>query len=118
MTLLEKQQIFALLNSRFVVRLCGMGYKVTFGEAYRPPETAKLYAQQGKGIRNSLHELKLAKDLNLFKEGRFLISIDEYREAGEIWKSYSTDEYECCWGGDFHSRPDADHFSIEHNGVK
>lgn len=92
-----------------------LGYEVTFGEAYRPKEMAAIYKAQGVGIDNSLHSMRLAFDLNLFMDGRFLQTKDEYEEAGKIWQSYSCQEYECIWGGIF---SDSDHFSMEHNGVK
>lgn len=93
------------------------GYMVSLGEAFRPAETAALYAQQGKGIVHSLHTDRLAIDLNLFRNEALLISVDDYSPAGEFWESLSVPELEHCWGGRFH-RPDADHFSIGYEGRK
>jgi hypothetical protein len=76
---------------------------------------ADIYAKEGKGIRNSLHTMRLAVDLNLFKAGEFLTEKDAYGPAGEFWESLSTDDFECCWGGRFN---DSDHFSISHGGIK
>lgn len=92
-----------------------LGYEVTLGEAWRPDETARIYAERGIGIDNSLHRLRLAKDLNLFKGGKFLTLTEEYREIGELWEAMSTDEYQCVWGGRF---GDGNHFSISHQGIK
>lgn len=94
-----------------------IGYEVTLGEAWRPPETAKLYAQPGGvvGIKNSLHTERLAMDLNLFMDGRFLTKTEEYEEAGMIWENFSTDRYKCVWGGHFQ---DGNHFSLSHNGIR
>ncbi len=117
MTLLAKQQAFSFLQAQFTFELYSRGYKITEGEWWRSPETAAIYAKQGKGVANSLHCIRLARDLNLFKDGVYLISVDDYREAGGIWKAYSTDDYQCTWGGDF-STADAVHFSIEHNGIR
>jgi len=105
------------LYARLILYCITIGYEVTLGETYRPEETALLYAAQGKGIRNSLHQMKLAADLNLFKDGHFLTDSDAYHDAGEWWESLSTDDYECCWGGRF-QKPDGNHFSIGHNGVR
>lgn len=91
------------------------GYELTLGEAWRPPETARLYEQQGKGISSSLHCARLAIDLNLFRRGQYLTDTESYRLAGEYWESLSVDGCRHCWGGHF---GDGNHFSIEHNGVK
>ena len=66
MTLGEQQRLFAELTGRFITAVYQRGYHLSFGEAWRPPETAALYAQQGRGIANSLHGLRLAIDWNLF----------------------------------------------------
>ena len=40
-----------------------------------------------------------------------------YAPLGEWWERQSTPDLTCCWGGRF-TTVDADHFSIEHEGVK
>lgn len=117
MTLLEKQHAFSKTLARFITDLASRGYYVTLGEAWRPNEQAQLYAITGQGIRNSLHCLRLAIDLNIFLDGVWLVTKDELEIPGKIWKSYSNDLIKCCWGGDF-QKIDALHFSIEHNGIK
>lgn len=115
MTLSEKQQLFAELVAQLILKAIELDYRVTLGEAYRTPEQAAWYAKQGKGIANSLHTLKLAIDLNLFKEGVYLTASEDYKLLGEWWKEQHAS---CCWGGDFKTRADGNHFSLEHNGVK
>ncbi|MBB9356801.1 M15 family metallopeptidase, partial [Escherichia coli] len=66
----------------------------------------------GKGIRNSLHTLRLAVDFNLFINGEYQADTDAYRPLGEYWESIGG-----TWGGRF-SRADGNHFSLEHNGMK
>lgn len=84
---------------------------MSFGEAWRHPETAKHMAKVGKGVKNSYHIQRLAIDLNLFKEvdGKnvYLTSTEDHRQFGEYWKSLDP---ECTWGGDF-KRSDANHYS-------
>jgi len=115
LNLIEKQKKFSALLCKLVLELNARGYEVTMGECWRPPETAKLYAMQGKGVVSSLHTLRLAADLCLFKNGKYLVRTEEYKEAGEIWESYSGEDYSCHWGGRFH---DGNHFSIGHQNVK
>ncbi len=85
------------------------------GEVWRTPEQAKWNADHGIGIPNSLHILRLAADINLWKDGVWLQKTSEYTFAGEYWESLSTPDLQCCWGGRF---GDGNHFSIENNGVK
>lgn len=115
--LLNKQFLFTTLVAEFIPELKAMGYEVTFGDAYRPAETAKLYSKDGRGILNSLHCQRLAIDLMLFKDGKWLTDPADYLEAGELWETKSRDGAMCCWGGRF-KKPDAVHFSITHDGVR
>lgn len=117
MTLIEKQQKFVELISKFELALIAQGYGVTDGEAWRSPETCELYAKDGRGIANSLHPMRLARDLNLFKDGAQLKTFYDYLPAGMLWESYSTQDYVCSWGGRF-LRQDVYHFSLAHNGVR
>ena len=114
MTLGEKQREFPLAVAALITWAYQEGYEITFGEAYRTPEQAEWNAQQGKGIANSLHTKRLAVDLNLFKDGEYLTRSEDYAPLGQKWKTLHP---LACWGGDF-SRPDGNHFSFEHEGVR
>ena len=114
MTLGEKQRRFTELVGRLIIWAYDEGYELTFSEAYRTPEQAALNAKTGSGIANSLHTSRLAIDLNLFVNGEYAQGSEAYKPLGEYWKSLDPS---CCWGGDF-SRPDGNHFSFTHNGVK
>lgn len=113
MTLLEKQHLFARLVPKLFAYVHNVLHgEVTLGEAWRPPETAALYAKQGKGIATSLHTERLAVDLNLFLGGEYRTDVEAYEPLGLFWTSLHPD---CRWGGNFKSR-DAVHFSITHGG--
>lgn len=94
-----------------------MGFEVTLGEAWRSGPEAERLAKAGLGVLNSNHCRRLAIDLNLFKDGRWLQSTPDYLPLGLWWERQSTPEATCCWGGRF-SHPDGNHFSLEHEGVK
>jgi len=64
------------------------------------------------GIVMSLHRLKLAIDLILFKNGEPCWDSEQYEPLGIFWKSLNP---LCRWGGDF-SNPDGGHFSLTHQG--
>lgn len=116
--LLELQQEFAVKVGDFIGRLNIAGYQVTLGEAYRTPEQAALNAKKGIGSKNSLHCDRLAIDLNLFKDGKYLSKTEDYKIAGEIWESMGG-----TWGGRFTNsdgtaKPDGNHFSTAFMGRK
>ncbi|WP_431638392.1 M15 family metallopeptidase [Enterobacter mori] len=112
MSLSEKQQKFTVMIGKLIEWAEQNGYGLTFGEAYRTPEQAQLNAKSGKGIANSLHSQRLAVDFNLFINGQYQTDSAAYKPLGEFWESLGG-----AWGGRF-SRPDGNHFSLEHNGVK
>lgn len=88
-----------------------MGYQVTLGDAYRDPRVfGKMGERQGYGESRSAHKQRLAIDLNLFKEGKFLSTTEDHRPLGEWWEAQGG-----AWGGRFQ---DGNHYSLEFNGVK
>ncbi len=112
MTLNEKQFRFARELAKLLQEAERLGFDVTMGEVWRSPETAMLYARQGKGIVNSLHCKRLAVDLNLFRNKKYLTDTESYRQLGEWWESQSTDDCQMRWGGHFSKRADGNHFEI------
>lgn len=116
MNLIDKQKLFPHLLVQLLDWLDANGYEVTLGEAWRPPEMARMYAKDGRGIENSLHLSRIAIDLCLWKGGKYLTLSEDYRPAGEFWEKLShSPDYECVWGGRF---KDGNHFSVEHQGVR
>jgi hypothetical protein len=112
MTLREKQSLHVRLVAKLIEFAIANGYDLTWGEAWRTPEQAALNAKKGVGIRNSLHGDRLAVDLNLFRDGRFLTATEDHRPLGEYWESLHP---LARWGGRF---KDGNHYSIEHEGRK
>lgn len=111
-TLGQKQRAFPALVAQLIQFAYSNGYEFTFGEAQRSKAQADANAASGAGISNSLHLQRLAIDLNLFKNGIYLTETEDYRPLGEYWESLGGS-----WGGRF-SKPDGNHFSIAHNGVR
>jgi len=112
MTLAEKQRAFAKLVGELIAFAYEAGYELSFGEAMRSKEEAERLAKAGLGIRNSLHCLRLAIDLNLFKDGKYLTRSEDYAELGAWWEKRGG-----AWGGNF-TKSDGNHFSLEHGGRK
>lgn len=113
MSLNAKQIEFTKCMAEFQVWCFEHGYQIIEAESYRPRWVAEEYARRGKGIKNSVHTKKLARDLFLFKDGTITWDTDDYAALGEEWKRRHP---LARWGGDFRNR-DAVHFSFEHNGV-
>jgi len=113
-TLGEKQRLFTRLVGLLIEFAYQQGYELTFGDAYRTPEKAAENAAQGVGVKSSLHTKRLAIDFNLFKGGTFQTNSEDHLELGIFWEGLHS---LCRWGGRFH-KPDGNHYSLEHEGVK
>lgn len=114
--LAARQQLHVRLTGRLIQFLYEQpSYSATWGESYRSPKVAELNAQAGVGIARSLHCLRLAVDLQVFKNGEYLTTDADgiYEKLGTFWESLNP---LCRWGGRFTTR-DYDHFSITWDGV-
>jgi hypothetical protein len=113
LTLREKQSNFVLMIGHLIAWAYANGYELTFGEALRTTAQAAANAKSGAGISNSLHLLKLAVDFQLYINGVYQTNTAAYEPLGKYWESIGGS-----WGGRFTTRPDGNHFSLEHNGVR
>lgn len=111
MTIHDKQAIFTENVAHLISFMYASGCTVTFGEAYRTPEQAEIYAKEGKGIAHSLHTQRLAIDLNLFdNKGTYVTDKSSYSPFGTYWKSLHPLNR---WGGDFSHLVDSNHFEMQ-----
>ena len=136
MTLGQKQRQHVRMVGQLIAWAYSHGYELSWGEAWRTDEQAEINAMgfegrerlafyierlfpalaakirnnKGNGSRTSLHGDRLAVDLNLFKGGVWLKTLEDYRPLGEMWEAMGG-----TWGGRF---GDAPHFSITHEGRK
>ena len=135
----DKQKRFTRLIHKLMAYGWDLGYEFTYGEALRSdeqayinsigfegreklaalvekafPELAVRIRNNGKanGILMSIHQDKLAVDLNLFKGGDYLEQTEDHRILGEYWETLGPD---CRWGGKFR---DGNHYSLEYQGRK
>lgn len=100
MGLREKQSRFVRMVALLIQFAYELGYELTFGDAW---------AKSGHK-ENSLHYDRLAIDLNLFRDGKWLNKTEDHRALGEFWESIGGS-----WGGRF---GDGNHYSLEHQGRK
>lgn len=111
MTLGSKQRKFTLMIAQLIQWAYEQGYELTVGDAYRDPRLhGQVGESKGYGSDVSLHKQRLAMDLNLFKDGKFLTSTEDHKPLGEKWESMGGS-----WGGRFN---DGNHYSLEHEGRK
>lgn len=108
------QERFAQDAARLILKAAELGYGVTLGDAYRTPQQAAANAASGSGIARSLHCERLAIDLNLFKDGRYITDGEGHRELGIWWKSLSPVHRH---GGDFR-KVDWNHYSLSPDGIR
>lgn len=107
----SKQFKFAQMAARLIIKAKDLGYDVTLGDAYRDPRVfGPMGTRMGYGESNSAHKHRLAIDINLFKDGKFLSATSDHAELGSWWESQGG-----TWGGRFN---DGNHYSLEHNGIK
>ncbi len=95
-----KQSRFVRLIALLIQFAVDEGYQITFADAF-----AKTGHMEG-----SLHYIRLAIDLNIFKGNKYITKFEEVKEIGEYWESLGGS-----WGGRF---GDVWHFSLEHKGKK
>lgn len=109
--LLQLQMKFMRLLPRLIDKAHELGYDVTQGDGFRDPRVfGPMGVRQGYGESNSCHKLRLAKDLNLYRDGVYLEKTEDHRPLGEWWEQQAP---ECRWGGRFH---DGNHYSMEWEG--
>jgi hypothetical protein len=86
------------------------GYELTGGELFRTKEQQSVYVKEGKShTYQSKHLERLAIDVNLFLDGKYQTSTEEYQALGKYWKSLHPLNR---WGGDFRNLKDGNHFEM------
>jgi len=110
----HNQTFFAVNVAKLIMYINSKQYSVTFGEAYRTPEQAEIYAKEGKGIVHSQHTKRLAIDLNIFdKTGKYLSVSEDLKPFGDYWESLCSSHR---WGGNFTKHggkiDDGNHFEM------
>ncbi len=105
-SLRERQSEFASKVPMLINKALELGYEVTLGDAYRDPRVHGSFGERkGYGESKSFHKLRLAIDINLYKEGKYLTKTEDHKVLGEYWESLGG-----TWGGKF-SQADGNHYS-------
>lgn len=124
MSLSDKQFTFAKNVIQLLVYAMARGWKFTLGEVLRPEEMQKIYLEEGKTtVEHSLHEDKLAIDINFFKnvptygtngriehlEYELTYKKEDLQELGDFWESLNSNNE---WGGNWKTFLDTPHFQM------
>jgi hypothetical protein len=96
MSLREEQSQFTRMVAHLILWAYSQGYEFTFGDAYASTGHKK----------NSFHYNRLAIDLNLFRDGKFLEETKDHEMLGVWWEHMGG-----TWGGRF-KNPDGNHYSF------
>lgn len=114
-TLRERQSLLVNCLGELFRYAISQGYELTLGEGYvRTPrkviDSADVVVERADAehMVGSLHNQRLAIDLNLFVQGRYVTDGEHHawRDIGTFWESLDP---LCRWGGRFR---DANHLSV------
>ncbi|MHC4707252.1 MAG: M15 family metallopeptidase domain-containing protein [Planctomycetota bacterium] len=100
MSLRKKQSEFAKALGLLILYAYQLGYEVTLEEGTATPcPNCGHYGHKD----GSFHSKKLAQDVNLFKDGKYLDKTEDHEPLGLFWESLGG-----TWGGRF---DDGNHYS-------
>lgn len=100
-----QQHRFVVMLGQLIGHATLLGYDLSLGDAYRDPRLHGEYGKRkGYSSRYSDHKLRLAIDLNLFHDGKFLTGTEDHRVLGEYWESIGG-----FWGGRVN---DGNHYAL------
>ena len=107
MSLSAQQQKFTRMIPGLLNKAFELGYEVTLGDAFRDPRVHGAFGQKvSYGASKSFHKQRLAIDLNLFKDGKYLPGTEDHKALGEWWIAQGG-----TWGGKF-KVADGNHYSL------
>ena len=98
--IVDAQARHTLMIARLILWAAGQGYQVTWGDAYRDPRCPY-------GSKTSAHHRRLAVDLNLFRDGKYLTRTEDHLPLGEYWERMGG-----TWGGRFENK-DGNHYELK-----
>jgi len=108
----QTQRVFTRCVAELILHAYELGYEVSLGDAYRDPRVHGDWGVRGSySAARSVHKLRLAVDLNLFRDGEYLTATADHRPLGEWWEKKGEEVgLPLRWGGRF---SDGNHYSCE-----
>lgn len=97
--LLRDQNTFVTNVIKLLSYIQGAGYTVSFGAFYRTEAQEEEYRKLGLShTTHSLHPMRLATDLNIFRDGALITNAERLQLFGNYWVSLHPQNR---WGGDW-----------------
>lgn len=96
MTTGQQQRVFVRMVADLIIFAYNNGYELSFGDASRMDKRGHKH--------NSKHYVRLAIDLNLFKDGEWLKKTEDHAALGRYWEMLGG-----IWGGRFN---DGNHYQL------
>jgi len=97
MSLGAEQREFTKQMAEWTLWVYEQGYELSDGDAFRDERVhGKWGEKKSYSHPESNHKRRLARDYNLFKDGKFLGTTEAHRELGENWESRHPHNR---WGG-------------------
>ena len=112
MKLSVKQRAFTRMIADLIIFAYEQGYELTVGDFFRDPRLHGKFGERGGyGSSKSVHKLRIAADLNLWVNGKYITTSEHpaWDELHEYWESI---------GGAKRVPKDANHFSMEYQGCR
>lgn len=107
----DKQRVFTIMIAELIQYAYAEGFELTVGDFYREPKLHGAFGVKNSySAARSVHKVRLAADLNLFKDGKYLTSTEDHKFLGEYWEAMGG-----TWGGRF---GDGNHYSLPYQGAK
>lgn len=104
LTLRQRQSIFLRNVAKLIAYAFDeLGVELTGGELYRTAEQQAIHVKNGLSkVKMSRHQQRLAIDLNLFIDGKYVTETEKYKPLAEYWKSLHPENragYDFGWDG-------------------
>ena len=111
MTLRQARCAFTAALGALIAWALTQGYEVALGEGM---DRVTLKDPTSDHMPKSLHNIGLAQDLDLYKDGVWLSKTEDHTPLGEWWEAYGTQHnLPLAWGGRF---KDGNHYSLAWGG--
>jgi peptidoglycan L-alanyl-D-glutamate endopeptidase CwlK len=108
MSLGKKQEIFSKNLHLLVAHIYDLGFQIRRGECHRPYFMQQHYVRTGRSkTLKGRHPQKMAADLFIFKDGKWISSKEELQGIGDYWESLDCENE---WGGNWTDFVDTPHF--------
>lgn len=113
MTLRQARCLYTRALATLILRASDYGFDIAFDEVTDRITTKDPTTDHMPG---SVHELGLAADLLLYRDGVYLTKTEDYTSLGELWERMGIElGLPLVWGGRF-THPDGNHFSMRWAG--